>query len=84
MIFIIICIVNTMATKKVISINPEFFKLNKHGGSKKNRKEKKDKSKRDSILSNSVNKSLKKDLLNKIKQHQHKTYNNLHKHTNHT
>ncbi len=75
MIFIIICIVNTMATKKVISINPEFFKLNKHSGSKKNRKEKKDKSKRDSILSNSVNKSLKKDLLNKIKQHQHKKNN---------
>ena len=72
-IFIIICIVNTMATKKVISINPEFFKLTKHGGKKdKKKKDKKDKSKRDSILSSSVNKSLKKNLLNKIKQHQHK------------
>ena len=75
MIFIIICIVNKMATKKVISINPEFFKLTKHGGSKKNKKDKKDKSKRNSILSSSVNKSLKKDLLNKIKQHQHKKNN---------
>lgn len=60
-----------MSTKKVISINPEFFKLNKHG-SKKDKKKKKDKSKRDSILSSSINKSLKKDLLNKIKQHQQK------------
>jgi len=63
-----------MSTKKVISINPEFFKLNKHGSKKGGRKDKKkkDKSKRDSILSNSINKSLKKDLLNKIKQHQQK------------
>lgn len=61
-----------MSTKKVISINPDFFKLSNHNASKKNKKEKKDKSKRDSILSSSVNKSLKKDLLNKIKQHQNK------------
>tara|TARA_B110000008_G_C16970624_1_gene563773 strand:- start:2034 stop:3002 length:969 start_codon:yes stop_codon:yes gene_type:complete len=61
-----------MSTKKVISINPAFFKLNKHGSGKKDRRKKKDKSKRDSILSNSVNKSLKKDLLNKIKEHQNK------------
>lgn len=59
-----------MSTKKVISINPEFFKLNKHGSKKE--KKKKDKSKRDSILSSSINKNLKKDLLNKIKQHQQK------------
>jgi len=72
MIFIIICIVNKMATKKVISINPEFFKLTKHGGKDKKKKDKKDKSKRDSILSSSVNKGLKKNLLNKIKEHQHK------------
>mgnify|MGYP004477814637 CR=1 FL=1 len=63
-----------MSTKKVISINPEFFKLSKHG-SKKERNKKKDKSKRDSILSSSINKSLKKDLLNKIKQHQQKRKN---------
>ena len=61
-----------MSTKKVISINPEFFKLNKHGSKKGRKDKKKDKSKRDSILSNSINKSLKKDLLNKIKQHQQK------------
>ena len=68
-IFIIICIVNTMATKKVISINPEFFKLTKHGGKKdKKKKDKKDKSKRDSILSSSVNKSLKKNLMMALKK----------------
>ena len=30
-----------MSTKKVISINPEFFKLNKHGSKKDSKKDKK-------------------------------------------
>lgn len=56
-------------SKKVISINPDFFKI---GGksSKKNKKNKKAKRRDNDALSSSVNKGLKKNLLNKLKQHQ--------------
>jgi len=60
-------------SKKVISINPEFFKIG--GKKKKDNKEKEKKRKRrdNDILSSSVNKGLKKNLLNKLKEHQRKT-----------
>ena len=55
-------------SKKVISINPEFFKIS--GKKKKGGKEKKKKRRDNDILSSSVNKGLKKNLLNKLKEHQ--------------
>ena len=55
-------------SKKVISINPEFFKIS--GKKKKDKKEKKKKRRDNDILSSSVNKGLKKNLLNKLKEHQ--------------
>ena len=57
-------------SKKVISINPEFFKIS--GKKKKDKKEKKKKRRDNDILSSSVNKGLKKSLLNKLKEHQRK------------
>jgi hypothetical protein len=57
-------------SKKVISINPEFFKI---GGKKKKEKKEKKKKRRDNdMLSSSVNKGLKKNLLNRLKEHQRK------------
>jgi len=56
-------------SKKVISINPEFFKIS-GGKKKKDKKEKKKKRRDNDILSSSVNKGLKKSLLNKLKEHQ--------------
>ena len=53
-------------SKKVISINPEFFKIS--GKKKKGGKEKKKKRRDNDILSSSVNKGLKKNLLNKLKE----------------
>lgn len=55
-------------SKKVISINPEFFKIS--GKKKKDKKEKKKKRRDNDMLSSSVNKGLKKNLLNKLKEHQ--------------
>jgi hypothetical protein len=55
-------------SKKVISINPEYFKF----GGKSSKKKKKKKKRDDNILSSSVNKGLKKSLLNKLKEHQRK------------
>ena len=57
-------------SKKVISINPEFFKIS--GKKKKDKKEKKKKRRDNDILSSSVNKGLKKSLLIKLKEHQRK------------
>ena len=56
-------------SKKVISINPEFLKL-----AEKRKKDKKEKKKRrdNDMLSSSVNKGLKKNLFNKLKEHQKK------------
>lgn len=57
-------------SKKVISINPEFFKIG--GKKKKDKKEKKKKRRDNDKLSSSVNKGLKKNLLSKLKEHQRK------------
>ena len=56
-------------SKKVNSINPDFFKIGVKS-SKKNKKNKKAKRRDNDALSSSVNKGLKKNLLNKLKQHQ--------------